>query len=274
MFWKRALSSVILIPIIISIVQWGTPLYSALVVGVAFLMLVEFCQLARLIGSTGISIVVVLSGMLFCASALTEHLSAELVLAFTLFFAFASQIFRNQVNVPFLPVASALTGAVYIGWAFGYHLILLRHLSNSAGKQMGSELILFLLVVIWCGDTAAYIFGKWLGKHKLAPRISPGKTIEGAFACLCFGTLGGLGIWLFLPNLRETLSLAHTLGLGILLGVISQIGDLSASMIKRNADVKDSGTLIPGHGGLLDRCDSLIFSAPTLYYYFQYFVMT
>jgi phosphatidate cytidylyltransferase len=271
MFWKRALSSVILIPIIISIVQWGTLLYSALVVGVAFLMLVEFCQLARLIGSAGLRIIVVLSGMLFCASALTEHLSAELVLAFTLFFAFASQIFRNQVNVPFLSVASALTGAVYIGWAFGYHLILLRDLRDAVGKPIGSELIFFLLAIIWCSDTAAYIFGKWLGKHKLIPRISPGKTIEGTIAGLCFGTLGGLGIWFFLP-LKETFSLAHAFSLGLLLGVVSQIGDLSESVIKRSADVKDSGSLIPGHGGFLDRCDSLIFSAPTLYYYFQYLV--
>jgi phosphatidate cytidylyltransferase len=109
-----------------------------------------------------------------------------------------------------------------------------------------------------------------LGKHKLIPQISPRKTVEGTIAGLCIGALGGLCIWFFL--LKEMLSLAHALGLGILLGIVSQISDLSESIIKRTAEVKDSGTLIPGHGGFLDRCDSLIFSAPTLYYYFQYVI--
>ena len=148
----------------------------------------------------------------------------------------------------------------------------MRKLSDSTGDPVGSELILFLLVVTWCGDTAAYILGKRLGKHKLVPQISPGKTVEGTIAGLCIGALGGLGIWFLL--LEEMLGPVHALGLGILLGIVSQISDLSESIIKRTANVKDSGTLIPGHGGFLDRCDSLIFSAPTLYYYFQYAIQT
>ena len=163
--------------------------------------------------------------------------------------------------LPSLSVESTLLGVVYIGWAFGHHLILLREISGA-----GKGLIFFLLVTVWLGDTAAYLFGKRFGRHKLRPTISPGKTIEGTIAGIVFGTLGGLGVWSFF--LQDIMSLPHTLILGVLLGVVGQVSDLSESVIKRSADVKDSGQLIPGHGGLLDRCDSLIFSAPALYYYF------
>ncbi len=269
MFWKRAVSCAILIPIVIFAVQWSDPrLYFALVIGVTFLMLVEFSRLCKSIGLTEIRVAVVASGILFCASALIDRLAVEFVLALTLFLAFAFQILHRQINSAFMAITTTITGAVYIGWMFGYHLILLRKLNDSSGESVGSELILFLVVVTWCGDTAAYILGRWLGKHKLIPQISPGKTVEGTIAGLCIGAIGGLVIWHLL--LEEMFGPVHALGLGILLGIVSQISDLSESIVKRTADAKDSGTLIPGHGGFLDRCDSLIFSAPTLYYYFQY----
>lgn len=267
MFWKRTLSAVILIPAIILIIHWGSFLYSTLIFCVVFLMLVEFCQLSRTIGTKGHYFAIISSGLLFCLSA-KFNLPVEIALTCALFIAFVDQIFGGRVEGAFFSVASTLTGAIYIGWAFGYHLILVREISTAAGKSIGRELIFFLLVIIWCGDTAAYLFGKRFGKHKLNPQISPGKTVEGTIAGVCFATLGGLAIWFVL--LRETLSLTHVSILGILLGGVSQLSDLSESIIKRNAGVKDSGTLIPGHGGLLDRCDSLIFSAPALYYYLRY----
>ena len=269
MFWTRTLSIIVLIPLIILIVQWGTFLYSALIFGVAILMLIEFCRLSEPIRLTGQIIVVIPSGVLFCLAAQFSF-PVELVLLFALFVAFVSQILQGRVEGAFRSVTISLTGAVYIGWAFGYHLILLRRLTDVADKPVGSKLIFLLIAIIWCGDIAAYLFGKWLGRHKLVPQISPGKTVEGTIAGLCFGILGGLVIWFFL--LQDTLALAHVPILGLVLSGISQISDLSESVIKRDAGVKDSGTLIPGHGGLLDRCDSLIFSAPTLYYYFTYFV--
>jgi phosphatidate cytidylyltransferase len=268
MFWKRVLSAIILIPVIIFLVWWGRYPYSASIVLVTSLMLIEFWQLSQSIGAKASRILTVVCGVLFCLSAVDSigfKIPVELALALTLLLPFSYQIFRNRVNVAFLSVASTLLGTVYIGWAFGYHLILLRNISGA-----GKGLIFFLLVIIWIGDTAAYLFGKWFGKHKLRPKISPGKTIEGTIAGLVFGALGGLGVWSFL--LQDILSLPHTLILGILLGMVGQLGDLSESVIKRSADVKDSGDLIPGHGGLLDRCDSLIFSAPMLYYYFQYLI--
>ena len=268
MFWKRVISAIILIPVIIFLVWWGGYPYSIAIVLVSGLMLIEFWGLSQSIGARGGRIFAVACGVLFCLSAVDSigfAVPVELVLALTVLLPFSYRIFRDQANVAFLSVASTLLGAVYIGWVFGHHLILLRNLSG-----VGRGLIFFLLVTIWLGDTAAYLFGKRFGRHKLRPTISPGKTIEGTIAGIVFGTLGGLGVWsLFL---QDVLSIPHTLILGVLLGIVGQLGDLSESIIKRSADVKDSGALIPGHGGLLDRCDSLIFSAPTLYYYFAYLV--
>ena len=269
MFWKRVISAIILIPVIIFLVWWGGYPYSAAIVLVAGLMLIEFWGLSQSIGGRGGRIFTVVCGILFCIAAVVDsivHNPLKLALALTLLLPFSYQILRDRVNVAFLSVASTLLGAVYIGWAFGYHLILLRDISGA-----GRGLIFFLLVTVWFGDTAAYLFGKRFGVHKLRPAISPAKTIEGAVAGVVFGALGGLGVWSVF--LQEVLGFPHALILGILLGVVGQLSDLSESVIKRSADVKDSGNLIPGHGGLLDRCDSLIFSAPTLYYYFVYLII-
>jgi phosphatidate cytidylyltransferase len=119
-----------------------------------------------------------------------------------------------------------------------------------------------VMVVVWGMDTAAYGVGKVIGRRKLCPTISPGKTVEGAVAALAAaGALtAGAGHWLGLP-------LVHGVVLGMMLGVVGQGGDLFESALKRAAGVKDSGALLPGHGGLLDRFDSLIFVAPVAYYY-------
>ena len=268
MFWKRVISAIILIPVIIFLVWWGGYPYSAAIILVAGLMLMEFWGLSQSIGGRGGRFFTVACGVLFCIAAVVDSIvqnPLKLALALTLLLPFSYQIFRDRVNVAFLSVASTLLGAIYIGWAFGYHLILLRDISEA-----GMGLIFYLLVTIWLGDTAAYLFGKRFGRHKLRPTISPGKTIEGTIAGIVFGLLGGLGVWSFL--LTDILSLPHVLILGVLLGIVGQLSDLSESIIKRSAEVKDSGHLIPGHGGLLDRCDSLIFSAPVLYYYFVYLV--
>ena len=268
MFWKRAISAIILIPVIILLVWWGGYPYAASIVLVSSLMLIEFWGLSQSIGVKAGRIITVACGILFCLSAVDSigfKIPVELPLALALLLPFSYQIFRDHFNLAYLSVTSTLLGAVYIGWAFGHHLILLRDISGA-----GRGLLFFLLVTIWIGDTAAYLFGRWFGTHKLRPTISPGKTIEGTIAGLVFGALGGLGVWSFF--LKDILSFPHALILGVLLGIVGQLADLSESILKRSAEVKDSGNLIPGHGGLLDRCDSLIFSAPVLYYYFTYLV--
>ena len=151
-----------------------------------------------------------------------------------------------------------LLAVMYVGWLLGFG-ILLHHTS-----PLGDELVLFVVGVTWVGETAAYVVGSTLGRHKLASIISPRKTVEGAIAQVVasIGTGAALGAWL-LPACGSILAV----GAGALLGVIGQFGDLAESAIKRSVGTKDTGRLIPGHGGVLDRIDSLLFNLPAFYYF-------
>jgi phosphatidate cytidylyltransferase len=122
--------------------------------------------------------------------------------------------------------------------------------------------VLFLVGVTWFGETAAYAVGSMIGRRKLAPVISPKKTVEGAVAQVVASVVAAL---VLAPWLVPGWSLAVAAGVGLVLGVVGQIGDLAESVIKRSLGTKDTGGLIPGHGGMLDRIDSLLFNAPVLY---------
>lgn len=154
--------------------------------------------------------------------------------------------------------ANTLLAIMYAGWLLGFG-ILLHHTS-----PLGDELVLFVVGVTWVGETAAYLVGSTLGRHKLASVISPRKTVEGALAQVVasVATAGVLGVWL-LP----ACGVAAAIGAGVLLGVVGQFGDLAESALKRSAGAKDTGRLIPGHGGILDRLDSLLFNLPAFYYF-------
>jgi phosphatidate cytidylyltransferase len=156
--------------------------------------------------------------------------------------------------------ANTLFGAIYIGWLLGYAIWL-------QGRADGPQLVLFLVGVTWAGESAAYLVGSSVGRHRLAPVLSPGKTVEGAIAQVIVSIAAALalGFWL-LP----ACGLLGAAGAGVILGVIGQVGDLAESAIKRSIGTKDTGDLIPGHGGMLDRIDSLLFNAPALYLYSLY----
>lgn len=155
------------------------------------------------------------------------------------------------------PAALTLLALVYVGWLLGHALLL-------QGLREGAALIVFLAGVTWVGESAAYLIGSLLGRHRLAPLISPRKTVEGSVAQVLASLVAAppLAAWL-LP----AWPLPAALSAGILLGIVGQVGDLVESAIKRSVDAKDAGTLIPGHGGVLDRLDGLLFNAPALYYY-------
>ena len=132
----------------------------------------------------------------------------------------------------------------------------------------GAWRMVLLLAIIMAADTAAFFVGHAFGRRPLASQVSPGKTVEGAFGGLVGGVAGALAVRaLGLPGLP----LAHAVALGLGVAALGIVGDLDESLIKRWAGVKDSGELFPGHGGMLDRIDSLLFGAPVLYYYFLYF---
>ncbi len=164
-----------------------------------------------------------------------------------------------------------LIGMVYVGMLFSSFL-LLRSLPGRIGVRpfgfadRGAWLMLFVAVCVWATDTAAYLVGRYFGRHKLAPTLSPGKTIEGALGGLGGALLVGaaFGLWIHLP-------LIHGLAVGAMAGSVGQVGDLFESALKREIGIKDFGRVMPGHGGTLDRFDSLLFVTPLAYLYLRLF---
>lgn len=152
--------------------------------------------------------------------------------------------------------ASTLLGVLYTGLPFA--LLVALH-----GRPKGQALVLYVLVLTWVGDTAAYYAGRSMGRHKLAPRVSPGKTWEGTYASLLASmVLGYFAMNYIAPGVPLWLNLLTA----ALVNVAGQLGDLAESALKRGAGVKDSGGLLPGHGGALDRVDALLFAVPVMWY--------
>jgi phosphatidate cytidylyltransferase len=145
------------------------------------------------------------------------------------------------------------------------YLILIYNF-DLAGVQIGRKLIWLPILATWMTDTSAYFTGLNFGKNKLAPQISPKKTIEGALG----GIIGSIIIVLIYGSYLA-INIKERILLGVLLSIASQLGDLVESSFKRDAQIKDSGDIIPGHGGILDRFDSLLFTLPLTYYYFYFF---
>jgi len=173
-------------------------------------------------------------------------------------------------RAPLLSVSATVSGAIYTGGTLSF-AVLVRHLPEVRGAAPahpweGTLLVLLPLTVTWVGDTAAYFIGKRLGKRRLAPRVSPNKTVAGGVAGLIGAAATGvlMGVVLRdLPNFPVSPLAGGVVGLA--LGVAAQLGDLAESVLKREAGVKDSGTLLPGHGGALDRLDALFFTLPLGY---------
>ncbi len=155
-----------------------------------------------------------------------------------------------------------------LGLGLGFQLKLFMF-NQTTVSNTGARLILALYLVVWLGDTAAYFVGHGLGRHKLAPRVSPGKTWEGAVGNL-LGNIGGAA--LAKATVCRDWSVVDVVAIGLLLGLVGILGDLAESTWKRSVGVKDSamGVEIPGHGGILDRMDSLLFAAPALYAYVHF----
>jgi phosphatidate cytidylyltransferase len=169
------------------------------------------------------------------------------------------------------PMSVTLFGVLYVGW-LSAHLLYLRELPASVGLPYGAGAALVFLVFLptWSCDTAAYAVGMAFGRRRLLPSVSPKKSVEGSLAGLAAALAATLAarLW-FAPFL----SLGHALILGLAIGVFAQVGDLAESLLKRVSRAKDSGEVIPGHGGVLDRFDSLYFTAPLVFYYVKLLVL-
>jgi phosphatidate cytidylyltransferase len=267
---KRVLSAVVFLPIFWVIVKkLGLWPYDLLIVTAAMVALYEVYRLARAAGHR----CHLLLGALLMLCILNPRsgpvsLPLEGVLATGLFILPLASLRRGGDWRPALgDVATSFFGATFIGVLFGY-LLRLRGLDDlPKGEETGSDLVFLLFLVVWSGDIAAFYVGTFLGRRPLAPRVSPKKTIEGAV-----GGLAGSIAAAFVARawFMTRLSFADCLILGTALALVGMLGDLVESMLKRGAGVKDSASLVPGHGGILDRVDSLLYAGPVLYYYYLF----
>jgi phosphatidate cytidylyltransferase len=163
-------------------------------------------------------------------------------------------------------------GALYIGWLLSFLVSLRIEPGTIAFPEAGRNFVFLALLATFGSDTLAYFTGKALGRHKMAPQISPGKTWEGAIAGVVGGIIVGLLFTLETP-LQLPLNWWQAVILGLLISVFGQLGDLAESLLKRSFGVKDSGSLMPGHGGILDRIDSVLFAGVVVYLYYVFIVV-
>jgi len=259
----RILSALILIPLAILVVLFAPPAVFFVAVGiVGLLCLYEYFGLVR---SLGIRVQPWFAYMAFCillAAFRQNKFPGSALVALVLLMAFLSAMwrYRQPIRERALSLMAELLGILYIA-LFLYPSIPIRY---DFGGKTGLQWTLILLLVIWVNDTAALVAGKTFGKRPFAPALSPKKTWEGAVS----GLLAGTAVAAALQALVfRDLPMAAVVVASVLIGVAGQLGDLAESMLKRAAEVKDSSHIIPGHGGVLDRMDSLLFAIPVLYFY-------
>lgn len=259
----RVLTAAVLLPVLWLAIKRAPPWVFVAVVAVAMLLAAWECYALlsargvrpmRVVGSLG-CLAVTLS---FSGGA--SAVAPALPLALVTMAATVGAMWRRDEPAAMLETASAtLFPVLFVGLAFGYPVAL-----RALPGEDGTDLLLLLLVCVMASDTAAYYLGSLFGRRRLSPILSPKKSWEGAVG----GVLASVGAALVAHAwFYQRLPLVHAIALGLLLGVAGILGDLAESMVKRAAGAKDSSGVLPGHGGLLDRTDSLLFAGPLLYYY-------
>lgn len=261
MLLKRIVTVLIGAPFVVAAIIWpATAVFKVFCVGCLAVSLWEYFTIipvskaGRVFGTT-LGVLHILT--LFFAPAAWNGPVWESALLVLLVFGFYCFSRREAMEGIAQRIALTLLGILYVG-TFGAFVGLTRDLPN------GVFWVFVLLGMTWLNDTFAYFFGHRFGKRKLAPMISPGKTVEGFLG----GFLGSFcGFLLFWVIFRRPISILYSAPLTLLVGVVGPVGDLCESLIKRSFNIKDSGNVIPGHGGMLDRIDALLFTAPVVYWY-------
>jgi phosphatidate cytidylyltransferase len=255
---KRAATAVVGIPLFVWIVLAAPRVFVLLVVALSGVAAWELMRMFERAGRPPYSRLGVVGAAVVTASFAAPDVRGFTALTLTLVGAavLSAPVWRGEA-LAVERVAATMLAIVYVGWLLGHGLAF-------EALPDGATLVLFLVGTTWAGESAAYGVGSLLGRHQLAPAISPRKTVEGALGQLLVSVAAaaGLGAWL-LPHW----SISTAIVAGAMLGIVGQIGDLAESAIKRSLGAKDTGTLMPGHGGVLDRLDGLMFNAPALFYY-------
>jgi len=288
---------VVLIPIVLVLILWAPiPLLTVIAAIVALLTIHEFLKLSESYGvkpfwrSTYIYVAIFF--FLLAISPGEKPLLTTAILVYTVGMAAALAPFVFLViGMRNADLARAFPAAMVSVFAFTYIAMPMGFLVQIREQWAGAFLLLYLLLIVWAGDIFAYFVGKSVGRHLMSPRISPKKTWEGAAASLLASLVVGMLLYNYALPISTALLNWHliqrqdgffalqkpplwpTLLLSAAINIAAQLGDLVESLIKRGAGVKDSGALLPGHGGMLDRIDALLFAAPVLWYYAVWRVM-
>jgi phosphatidate cytidylyltransferase len=280
-FLRRLISAIALWTIALAVIFSGNELVFLLFISsLGFISLWEYFNMIQLAGLRCLKVFGLICGgasfigsfLFFRARGIESAYDFEMaVLLVFLIGVFARQMFRPVVkSTPLEAMAYTLFGLLYVAWLFNFITKIVYLVPRAPhGSLLGQFYVLYLIVVTKFSDMGAYLVGSRIGRHQMVPHISPGKTWEGFVGSFLFAILGSyLVIWL-LPNQLGYLNFAHGTVLGFLIGVAAVVGDLGESMIKRSTGVKDSGSVLPGIGGILDLVDSVLFTAPLMYFYLR-----
>ena len=263
----RVLTAVLAAPVIVGLLYLGDWPFGLLVLAAALLIQWEVYEMMGHGGGQPRRVLGLLLGALLVLRILVPAVWPFVVLVVLLLIGLVP--FEHKREEPLVSMADTVFGAVYPTALLAFMLQLrVADLPAAASEDHASFfLTLTIFLLVWASDVFAYYVGRAVGRHKLAPRVSPNKTWEGAVG----GALGALLVAAALKVLvLSFLAWPHVLALGLICGALGQIGDLAESKLKRSVDLKDSGTILPGHGGLLDRFDAMIFAAPAAYLYLAY----
>jgi phosphatidate cytidylyltransferase len=273
MLKQRIVTALWGIPLIIVAVWFNTPITWFTLLAAVFggLGVFEFYRLSGVLKTIPLAIFGGTFTVLFIAY---PHISysfnlplASLVLTGAVILSLIMLVFIPKKEGLIIQWATMATGILYIGWMMSFLVLLRLEPGTAAFPEAGRNCVFLALFATFGSDTAAYFTGKAIGRHKMAPQISPGKTWEGTAA----GIIGGVIICLLFTldtPLQLPLNYWQAVLLGVLVSAFGQMGDLVESLLKRNYGVKDSGSLMPGHGGILDRIDSVLFAGAVVYIYY------
>jgi phosphatidate cytidylyltransferase len=275
----RVLVAFVFAPVVIYITLLGRLPFLILIEVLIILGLLEFLRLSKAKNSEIVKIPLIILGVFL---ALSAYLWGERVFLFSilgiLYLSALILVIKGKTEGATSNLALSLLGFFYVAGLFSY-LILLREMpsriildrfaSLTTSYKMGGVWIVYLLLCIWSCDTFAYFIGAPLGKHPLSPRVSPKKTVEGFGG----GILGAIAAAFFSHFVFfSSAQLKDLLIISLIVALVGQVGDLTESLLKRDARFKDTSNIIPGHGGILDRFDSLLFVSPLVYYYLKFVV--
>ena len=267
---QRVAAAVVGIPVIVGLVLLGGPAYTAAVAFVLAVAALEFFSATDpaasgprgLFEQRPLGLIGAASVVLLVAAADNGFEWWTRALALVVVLPFVPVILRGDTETGLRDWTWTLAGVMYLGF-LGSHLVFLRDAPN------GRDWVLLAVLATFATDSAAYAVGRLIGRTKISPGISPGKTLEGSLG----GVAGGVAGVLVLNWALDAGAGAEIVGLAVLLPLVAELGDLAESLIKRGAGVKDASRVIPGHGGFLDRLDSILFTVPLVYYYLTWVVL-